>query len=281
MLYLEGLANPVCSRSRFKDVNSKLLSGQRRQLILEEIEVKGASTIVALGQKFDVSEMTIRRDLQALEASGFIERTHGGAVRKRTTIVADSYALKRKLAAAEKKQIARFAAENLVENGDIIIVEGGTTVITMIPYLASKKNLTVVTHSLYATNELQHLIANTTVICTGGILRDESYTFVGPLVERFFHEFHANKVFLSSTGFTLEKAFTDPSMLETQIKRAMIASADKVIVLLDSSKFGVRSLATVFRPHEIDILVTDDGAPDEIVKALQHQGREVLIAPKE
>ncbi len=215
-----------------------MLSAQRRQQILEDIEANGAQAIAELSQKYDVSDMTIRRDLKLLAEAGFLKRTRGGAVRGEGALVEPQYAAKQKLHALEKSRLARYAAETLINNGDIIILEGGTTVTAMAPHLTSKRDLTVVTNGLYTSTELGRLLPSNTVICTGGILRQVSSTFVGPVTERFFQEFYANKLFLSGTGLTLETGLTDPNMLETQVKKAMIASAqhNKGFMRRDSGK---------------------------------------------
>lgn len=118
-----------------------------------------------------------------------------------------------------------------------------------------------------------------TLLCAGGILRPDSCTFVGPLAERFFREFHAHRLFLSATGLTLREGVTDPKILETQVKRAMIASAQEVVMLMDSSKFGVRSMLKVIDFSEIRMLITDEGAPADILDELRLAGVEVVIAP--
>ena len=247
-------------------------------MILEDIEVRGAGTIEEFSQKYRVSAMTIRRDLQVLEEEGYIEKTYGGAIRKRTSVISDDYAAKQKIAYEQKRRIAEYAAQNFILSGDILILEGGTTVAGVIPYLDKQERLTVITHSLYVAKELQSFLPCFSVICTGGLLRDDSFTFVGPITERVLSEFHANKAFLSFTGLTLEDGFTDPSILETQVKRAIISAADQVIVLLDSTKIGVRSLTTVMSLIEADVLITDADAPADALERLQQLGIDVHIA---
>jgi DeoR/GlpR family transcriptional regulator of sugar metabolism len=258
-----------------------MLPAQRQQQILEEIRKNGVGSIAELSQLYAVSEMTIRRDLMILEEEGHIKRTHGGALLLNTPTVEPRYAAKQKLHASHKESLARYAAHKLVADGDVIILEGGTTVTAMAPYLANVQNLTVVTNGLYTTHELMPLLPQVTVICTGGILREVSATFVGPVAEQFFREFHANKLFLSATGLTLDAGFTDPSMLETQIKKAMIVSAEQVIMLLDSNKFGVKSFTTVLQAGEPDLLVTDPGAPEDVLALLRVKGVEVHLVPAE
>lgn len=256
-----------------------MMPEDRRQRILADIEAGGSSSIVDLSQKYNVSEMTIRRDFKLLEEQGQIKRTHGGAIRLNSSAVESRYAAKQKINSGNKTTIARYAAEHLINDGDILILEGGTTITALAHYLPARQNLTVVTNGLYTAIELRHLLPHATVICTGGILRDVSFTFVGPLVERFFQEFHADTLFLSATGMTLEAGFTDPNMLESQVKKAMVGAARRIVVLLDSSKFGVRSLTRVLQPGDVDLLITDAGAPPEIVAALRARGVEVCIAP--
>ena len=258
-----------------------MLPAQRQQQILEDIEKNGVGSIAELSQKYSVSEMTIRRDLLVLEGVGHIKRTYGGALLSNSLSAEPRYAAKQKLHASSKASLAQYAAEKLVKSGDIIILEGGTTITAMAQYLTNIQNLTVVTNGLYTTNELQSLAPGSTVICTGGILREVSATFVGPVAEQFFREFHANKLFLSATGLTFNAGFTDPSMLETQVKKAMKASADQVIMLLDSHKFGVKSLTTFLQADQINILVTDAAAPEDVLQTLRAKGVEIHIVPEE
>ncbi|MDQ4077995.1 MAG: DeoR/GlpR family DNA-binding transcription regulator [Chloroflexota bacterium] len=261
-----------------------LLPSQRRQRILEDIYQSGSRMVSDLSEKYGVSEMTIRRDLRALEKEGYVKREHGGAVR-RPASPAEPHIIdwekRHQLFPRQKASIARVAVHELIADGDVIILEGGTTVTAMSRHLAHKRDLTVVTNGLYTTDELhRRLSPSTTIISVGGILRRESATWVGPLAERFFHEFHANKLFLSATGLTLEAGITDPNMLETQIKKAMVASASKVFMLMDSSKFGVKSLMTVLPLEKVSLLITDEGSPNEIIRGLETRGIDVWIAPE-
>jgi DeoR/GlpR family transcriptional regulator of sugar metabolism len=256
---------------------------ERRQRIVKDIDTLDVNIIPRLSQKYGVSEMTIRRDLKALEETGLIKRTYGGAVRW-PLAAADPTLLAREkrqtLAATQKAQIARYAAENLVEHGDIIILEGGTTATAMAAHLVDKDDLTVVTNGITTAEELRrHLPLSATIIATGGILRPESSTCVGPVTERFFREFHANRLFLSATGLTLREGITDPKILEIQVKRAMIAAAHDVIMLMDSTKFGIRSLTKVIDFGEVRQLITDDGAPEAMLEELRAKGINVVTAP--
>lgn len=256
---------------------------ERRQQILKDIDLLNDDMIPTLSQKYSVSEMTIRRDLRALEETGLIRRTHGGAVRWPQSIDQPAVVAREKrqmLATAQKSAIARYAARELVSDRDIIVLEGSTTVTEMVPYLTDRQNLTVVTNSLFTAEELRRRMPHSaTLLCAGGILRPESSTFVGPLAERFFRELHVNRLFLSASGLTLREGITDPQMLETQVKRVMIESAGEVIVMIDSTKFGTRSLTRVIGFPEITLLITDEDAPTEILQGLRDHGVRVAVVP--
>jgi DeoR/GlpR family transcriptional regulator of sugar metabolism len=255
----------------------------RRQQILRDIDQLDDNMIPTLSQKYGVSEMTIRRDLQVLESTGLIRRTHGGAVRWPQTNAEPLVLAREKrqmLAKAQKAAIAAYAARELVRDGDSIVLEGSTTVTGMVSHLGARHDLTVVTNSLFTAEEMRrHLSRSATLLCAGGILRPESSTFIGHVAEGFFRELHVKRLFLSATGLTLQGGITDPQMLETQVKRAMIESASEVIVLIDSTKFGVRSLTRVIDFAEISLLLTDEGAPAEMVAGLREQGVEVALVP--
>lgn len=255
----------------------------RREHILKDIEQIDDNLIPQLSEKYGVSEMTIRRDLKVLEDEGYIKRTWGGAVLWPLANVEPAVLSRAKRAGMglrQKEAIAAYAARHFVEEGDIITMEGGTTVTAMAQFLKGFEDLTVVTNGLYTTDELQRCLApSNSIICSGGILRPESSTFVGPVAESFFREFNAHRLFLSATGLSLQTGITDPKMLETQVKRAMIASAGEVILLLDSSKFGVKSLMTVIELSRVTALITDSGAPAELVERLRAGGLNVILAP--
>ncbi len=254
-----------------------MIPAQRRRDMLKMIAAQGVGTIAELSQLYGVSEMTIRRDLKALEQEGHLVYTHGGALAPLLLDAEPLYPARRYHLAEQKKLLARYAVNSFVNHNDIIILEGGTTIAAMTPFLAEKENLTVVTNGLHVTNELRALLPGSTIICTGGILREVSFTFVGPVAEGFFRQFYARKVFLSGLGFTLETGLTDPQMIDTQVKKAMIDSADQVIVLLDSSKFGQRSFTSVVRPTDIDVLITDSGAPPDVLDELRAVGVDLHI----
>lgn len=261
---------------------STLQPTQRRQKILTDLTHEDSNIIGTLSDKYGVSEMTIRRDLKALEEQGLVRRTYGGAIRlpkSSSESVVMAREKRQSLAAPQKAVMARYAVQHFVVDDDILLLGGGTTVAALIPHLADRHRLTVITNGLSTAYELQRLSApDLTVISSGGILRRISSTFVGPLAEHCFREYHARKLFLSATGITEAAGVTDPDIHETQVKRAMIESASQVIMIMDSSKFGIKSLMTVLTLDEIDMLITDQDAPPALVDAFRRHGIDVHIA---
>lgn len=248
---------------------------QRRTDILRQLEELGEVSIAALSARFEVSEMTVRRDLDALRSEGLVQRTYGGAVPATATGIEPRYAAKQRVNVALKRRIARYAAETLVQDHQVLMLEGGTTVTSMASHLKAHRDLTIVTNGLYTASALGELSPQATIMSTGGILREVSHTFVGPSVETFLRDLHADTLFVSATGLTLREGFTDPNPMEAQVRRWMAASASRVVALVDSSKFGIVSTTTVAAASEVDVLVTDTGAPAQTLDALRRLGVEV------
>jgi DeoR/GlpR family transcriptional regulator of sugar metabolism len=254
-----------------------MLIQERQKRILTLVNLQGNISIKELSSRLNVSEMTIWRDLQLLDSQKLIKRVRGGAIKEQTKQNNEpQFEYKEAIHSDEKIKIAQYAAAELIGDGEIIILEGGTTVASMVPFL-EKKNLTLLTNGLNTINKASAILKTITVMCCGGILRDISHTFVGPQAEAFFSGFHANKIFLSATGFTFENGLTDPNPLEVQIKQAMVKSVEKVIALIDSSKFGRNSLSQIIMMEDIDILVTDSGAPENMVNQLKKIGVDVRV----
>ncbi|WP_143044381.1 DeoR/GlpR family DNA-binding transcription regulator [Paenibacillus sp. CF384] len=249
---------------------------QRKSALLQYLSLQSSVTTKELSEKFAVSKMTIHRDLLELEQQGLVKRSHGGAVS--VNVLLEEPALQEKIERNQdiKERLARYAAEQFIGEGDVIILEGGTTAAKMVPYLV-KPDLTVVTNGLDVLTQLKTAANRLTVLCSGGILREASGTFVGPVAESFFTQFHAKTVFLSALSFSEEIGFTDPNLMDTQVKKSMIQSGAKIVMMLDSSKYGTRSFATVARLDEISVLVTDDGIPEQIREACDKAGVELHI----
>ncbi len=260
-----------------------MLIQNRHNQILEWLQNEKTISAAELSERLQVSSMTVWRDLKLLEQQSLLKRVRGGAsaVSQKTTTGSTLHAafqLNPAVFSPIKSKLGRYAAHFLVEENDNIALEGGTTVSSMVPYI-DQTNITILTNGLNTMLLAAPLIGSMRVLCCGGVLSDYADSFIGPQAEAFFSEFRVNKVFLSASGVTLEDEFTDPEPLYASLKHAMRRSAEKVIVLVDSSKFGKRTLNQVLRFSEVDILVTDSGAPQDMLDAITAQGIEVHIAP--
>jgi len=259
-----------------------MLPLQRKKAIMAYLAEKGAATLKELSDHFGVSEMTIRRDLNALEQEHRIQRSHGGAVYQepKQDIGQDEPELTAKLASNRdvKDQLAAYAVQTFVRSGDTIALENGTTVASMAERLGHLDQLTLLTNGIDTMNRFRpYATDKRLLISCGGMFRDISGTFVGHVAEEFFSRYHADTVFLSALGYTPEAGFTDPNLMDTQVKKAMIRSAEKVVMLLDSSKFGKRFLSPVASLTDIHILVTDRGINPKDRELLEDSGVELHI----
>ena len=256
----------------------KLLTDLRRERIVDMVERNGAITSEAVAAQFGVSLMTVWRDLTHLEQSHRLRRVRGGARRiERRPDTEPLYTSKQVVNRRRKEAIAAFAAHAFIRDGEIIFMEAGTSVAAMAQHLASFQHLTIIGNGLGTMNELATLLPGLTVYCCGGMLRDVGFTFVGPQAEEYFRHVNAHTCFLSATGIAFPEGVTDPNPLEIQVKRAMAASAARVVLLMDSTKFGVRSLTRVLPLEKIDVIVTDDGAPADYVDHLRTLGVDVRV----
>ena len=258
-----------------------MLKEQRLQFILDYLKKEKVLIITDISQKLGVSYMTIWRDLADLESQGLLRRVRGGATAveagaKYERTIFPNFDPAKDRYYEQKALIGRYTAEALLDDGDNITIEAGTTASAVVPFL-HHKDLTVLTNGLVTALMAAQHIPEVTVMCSGGILI-ETGAFIGPQAQKFFSHFRVKKALFSAQGLTLEDGFTDPTPLYSDLKRAMKANAEKTIMLLDSSKLGVRSLIQVLPLDEVNIVVTDSGANTDFVEALRQRGIEVHIA---
>lgn len=254
---------------------------KRHSKIVDLIHQEQTLSISELSQRLNVSSMTIWRDLVDLEQGGLIRRVRGGASWPSSPEDANSTSASAwpNLPGERtelKSNIGMYAAQELVKDGDNIIIEAGTTASSMFPFL-HQSNLTVLFNGLWGAFQAVQRAQTMTLICSGGVLI-ETGAFIGPQAEEFFSKYRTHKAFLGAQGVSLEDGFTDPTPLYSQLKCAMVRSAEQVIVLVDSSKFGIRSLIQILSFQDVDIVVTDAAAPVEILDGLRQKGIDVRIA---
>jgi len=255
---------------------ARLLTEQRRRNLLDLVEEQGQVTVGDLVKRFSISAVTIRSDLDALASLGAVVRSHGGAVRSLEATQDYSLRTKEALHHEEKTRIGRAAAE-LIQPGETVILDSGTTTAEIARYLKRIKtpSVTVITNALNIAVELADL-PGFSLIMIGGLLRPVACSFVGPQAEAMLNEFHADRLFLAVDGFDLENGPSTPDVLEAQLNNVMIRSAREVNVVTDFSKLGRRSVSRIGPYDKIQRLITDNRAPQEFTASLRKRGIEVM-----
>ena len=256
-----------------KDTQERLLAESRRLQIVALLSRAGQGVVSVreLSRLLGVSEMTIRRDLDFLQESQVVKRVHGGAVAYQAE-AEKPFALRLSEFDPQKKSIG-WAAAQLVEEGDRIILDAGTTTQQVAIHLGCKKNLTVITNNIAAAIELARCPQIDTILL-GGTLKHQELCTVGPMVKQGLAALSADKLFLSAAGLTIQHGATDPDLREVEVKQAMIAAAREVILVVDSSKWGQSKLARIVPLDQVHIVVSDDALPAQAIHQIESLGRE-------
>ncbi|WP_062046978.1 DeoR/GlpR family DNA-binding transcription regulator [Bacillus sp. JCM 19034] len=237
-----------------------MLVAERHEKIIALVNERGSIRVTELSQHFQVTEETIRRDLERLEKEGKLRRSHGGAVSIKTNQVEAPYFEREIRNVKEKTEVAK-AALTYVEEHDRIILDASTTAWYMAKLLPNIA-LTVVTNSLKVAMELaQH--DKVTVISLGGMLLPRSLSFVGPMATDFLEQYHVNKAFLSCQGIHHERGISDSNELQAIVKRKMIEISDQTYLLADYSKFGIQAFARIGSLESVQIIITDHSTTDK------------------
>ena len=231
---------------------------ERRQALLDILRRRPGLRVPELATALDVSEGTVRNDLNALEEQGLLMRVHGGAVLNQPEqFQNNSFARRYQQNAAAKLAIAREAAV-LVNDGDSILMDASSTAYYFAKALCARRRLRVMTNGFEVARELAQNSTNT-VILIGGVVNNESSSVTGLLSEQIIEELKIQKAFLSCSGFSLERGMTEVHLAEAQLKRKMVESSQQLFALVDSSKFGREDLTSFARPEKINCLFTDKG----------------------
>jgi DeoR/GlpR family transcriptional regulator of sugar metabolism len=248
---------------------------ERQDKILQYINKKKKANIKELSDVFEVSKVTIRRDLDELAGKGLIIKTHGGVMSIMNKLSFEiPYKSKSEVNSEQKKKIGIAAAE-LIEDGDIIILDSGSTTLEVAKNIKGK-NITVLTNDLKVSMEVAQN-PNAKLIVAGGSLNESVYTLTGSQTVETFKKVHVNKTFLGCDALDLAYGLTNRTMHEVDVKKSMIEAADEVILVTDSSKFGKRVFTFLCDTSEIDKLITDQ-IDDQLKTALESQDVEVIIA---
>lgn len=234
---------------------------ERLQEIYKYVQSNARASVRKLCEVFDVSESTIRRDLTELDKNRLIKRTHGGAVCLDSVGLEPTYREKQDRFREEKQSIAAKAAE-LIEDGDSVLIDSGTTTLCMTPCLARFQRLTVVTNSI---NLIEQLSGYTgiTLISVGGILRPNTMALAGPVAEENLARVRVDKAFIAVNGIESSMGLTTPNLLEASVKAKMMEVAEQVYVLADHTKAGRVAFAKFGTVADIDGFITSRLIPDE------------------
>ena len=249
---------------------------QRREKIIELLRENGSCRVQELKTIFQVSEPTIRQDLEIMEQSGLIVRQHGGAFLSDYSSFASRIQLARHINMENKNLISAKAAE-FVNSGDSIILDSGTTVTEMIKHLANRNNLNIVTPALNITLALGKEPTNT-ILMTGGEFKAPTLSLTGEKSSLVFKDLYVEKLFLAAGGFSLEAGLTYPGFTDLPLKRAMIDSAKTVYLLVDSSKLEKVLFASLGCQDKIDYLITDAGITKEYIDQLAGINIKAIVA---
>jgi len=252
-----------------------LLAEERKMAILEECKQTGKVKVVTLAGRFQVSEETIRRDLDALERMGKLKRVYGGAVLKSYDNGEPPYHQRQVLYRDAKEMIGKSAAE-LLKDGDTVVIDTGTTVLELAKAIQGRKRLTLITNSLpvaaVLTESLNQQRFTGNVIMLGGEINAEQQAISGHFSAKMLEQFSVDKAFISIGGISLRWGISDYDLNESLLSQVMIQVAKEVIVLADHSKIGVRAFCQIAELEAIDMVICDQPYPKAWKKELESKG---------
>lgn len=249
-------------------------SADRQSVIVRELRSRGRVSVTEIAGLTGCSEMTVRRDLDALARDGVIRRVRGAAIS--ALIGAETpFPVRRRTAAEAKRRIGRAAAA-LVADGETVVVDSGTTALEVATALAGRR-LTVLPLSLPAATALAGS-PGIRLVMPGGDVRPTELAFVGPLTEHALDLLRFDAVILGCCGLSVRDGLTGHDVAESAVKRAAIRAAARVIVVADASKWGTTAFSRLCPTEQVDVVVTDDAADDELVRAVANTGVEVVRA---
>lgn len=247
---------------------------QRRRSILDLLAEQGEVSVDDLALRFDTSEVTIRKDLTALEDNGLLLRRYGGAVQLPHELMSEAAPER---ISARKQALAKVAAA-LIKDHYRIILDSGSTTAALLPELSAKQGLVVMTNSLYIANSLRELEHEPKLLMTGGSWDAQSESFQGQLAEQVLRAYDFDQLFIGADGIDLQRGTTTFNEL-TSLSRVMAEVAREVVVMVESDKIG-RKIHNLELPWtSIKILVTDDKLPDTAKRQIEQQGVRVICAP--
>ena len=253
-----------------------MLAAQRRQKILDMLQEEGAVRVSVLSRIFGVSEVTVRKDLEKLAGQDLVVRGHGGAFLKSVPEQVRSLSLQHRENMDKKARIGKAAA-NLIRDGERIILDAGSTTTEIARHIGHKKHLTVITSALNIALMLGAEYGIETMV-TGGEFKPPTLSLTGEKAAEFLQGIHVDKTFLATAGVSLDGGMTYPGFSDLPVKKAMIDAASTVYLVVDSTKIGRKSLATLGGIALIDFLVTDEGIEDRVRRDFEKAGVQIVVA---
>lgn len=254
-----------------------MLAIERRNEILSKLQEERKVVVSDLSQQYNVTEETIRRDLEKLENEGLAKKTYGGAVLNESFNTDLPYTVRKKANVESKQRIAEAIAA-MIEDGDHLILDASSTALFIAKRMKDKKNITVITNSVEILLELSDR-NGWKILSTGGRLKEGGLALVGYQAERMVSTFHVDYAIFSCKGIDLERGLTDANESDAQIKKMIVKAANKIILAVDHSKFNKISFTQVCELSEIDMVVTDEEPDESWKQAFLSAGIE-LVCPE-
>ena len=251
-----------------------MLAIERRNAILTKLQTEKKVVVSDLSTLFDVTEETIRRDLEKLENEGLAKKTYGGAVLNESLNIDLPYIVRKKANVSGKQYIATLIGD-MISDGDHIILDGSSTALFVSKHIKDKKNITVITNSVEILLELSDR-KDWNILSTGGSLKEGGLSLVGYQAERMISTFHVDLAVFSSKGLDIENGVTDSNESDAQIKKLILKASKKRILAVDSSKFDKTSFTKICEISDVDMIVTDSEPGEAWVNALQNAGVELV-----
>ncbi len=251
---------------------------ERRQRLITLLQAQPGLRVAEVAQRLDVSEGTVRNDLNALESEGMLERVRGGArVAEGSVVYSPAFAARLQARREAKQAIARRAAEG-VQDGDSLLLDASSTVYALCPFLRQRRGLTIFTNGIETGRELAKDSANT-VILLGGVLHTDGMSINVPLNEQMLADLHIKTAFVSCSGFSVEAGLTEVDLHEARFKRKMIMQASTVMALIDASKFGRVDLTAFAAAAQVACLFTDSALSPAWQERLQAANVHFILCP--
>ena len=252
-----------------------MLAIERRNAILAKLSLEGKVVVSDLAKEFDVTEETIRRDLEKLDKDGLARKTYGGAVKNENFNIDLPFHVRKQTNVESKRQIAAQISE-MIHDGDYVMLDSSTTALNVIKNILDRKKITLITNSIEILIELCNK-PDWMVVSTGGVLKEGGLSLVGYQAERMVSGFHVDIAICSCKGLDSEMGITDSNERDSEIKKAFFNAANKKVLAVDSSKFDRTSFVKVCSIGEVDTIVTDRDPGDRWRERIKNAGVELIF----